>query len=135
MCHTIAVCQPLGQILRSQSCKVLRRSSESIGNSRDIHHNHVGKAARASWRGTHLWSQRRPVLLEHLLCAGHHFLSFFFFSFLFSFSNYKSMTVHLQETWKIQNKVTYSSTICCSLTQLYPTLCDCSSTIYYFLSR
>ena len=32
--------------------------------------------------------------------------SFFFFSFL----NYESMITHLQEMWKIQNKVTYSST-------------------------
>ena len=27
------------------------------------------------------------------------------------FLNYESMTTHLQEAWKIQNKVTYSSTI------------------------
>ena len=38
---------------------------------------------------------------------------------------------HLQETWKIQNKVTYSSTICCcSVTKSCLTLCklmDCST--------
>ena len=33
-----------------------------------------------------------------------------FFLFLFYFLNYESMITHLQETWKIQNKVTYSST-------------------------
>ena len=37
--------------------------------------------------------------------------------FLLSFLNYESMITQLQEIWKIQNKVTYSSTI------------------YYFLSR
>ena len=37
---------------------------------------------------------------------------FFFFSFFFL--NYESMITHLQETWKIQNKVTYSSTIHCN---------------------
>ena len=31
--------------------------------------------------------------------------------FLFLFFNYESMITHLQETWKIQNKVTYSYTI------------------------
>ena len=31
--------------------------------------------------------------------------------FLFSFLNYESMITHLQETWKIQNKVTQSSII------------------------
>ena len=35
-------------------------------------------------------------------------------SFLFNFLNYLSMITHLQETWKIQNKVTYSSTIYCN---------------------
>ena len=35
------------------------------------------------------------------------------FSFLFYFLNYDSMITHLQETWKIQNKITYigSSTV------------------------
>ena len=36
------------------------------------------------------------------------FLFFFFFVCLF---NYESMIKHLQETWKIQNKVTYSATV------------------------
>ena len=31
--------------------------------------------------------------------------------FFFSFLNYESMITHLQKTWKIQNKVAYSSTI------------------------
>ena len=35
----------------------------------------------------------------------------FFFFFLFYLLNYKSIITHLQETWKIQNKVTYSSTM------------------------
>ena len=34
-----------------------------------------------------------------------------FFCNCFLFSNYESMITHLQETWKIQFKVTYSSTI------------------------
>ena len=29
----------------------------------------------------------------------------------FYFLNYENMIIHLQETWKIQNKVTYSATI------------------------
>ena len=33
------------------------------------------------------------------------------FQYMFMFLNYESMMTHLQETWKIQNKVTYSSTI------------------------
>ena len=32
-------------------------------------------------------------------------------SFWFSFLNYECMITHLQETWRIQSKVTYSSTI------------------------
>jgi len=28
-----------------------------------------------------------------------------------NFLNYEKMITHLQETWKIQNKVTYSSTV------------------------
>ena len=35
----------------------------------------------------------------------------FFFSFFFSFLNYASMMTHSQQIWKIQNTVTYSSTI------------------------
>ena len=34
------------------------------------------------------------------------------FLFLFYLLNYKSIITHLQETWKIQSKVTYSSTMC-----------------------
>ena len=34
------------------------------------------------------------------------------FLFLFYFLNYESMITHFQETWKIRNKVTYSSTTC-----------------------
>ena len=36
----------------------------------------------------------------------------FFFFFLFYLLNYQSIITHLQETWKIQNKVTYSCTMC-----------------------
>ena len=32
-------------------------------------------------------------------------------SFVFNFLNYERMITDLQEAWKIQNKVTYSSTI------------------------
>ena len=39
--------------------------------------------------------------------------SIFLFS-LFHFLNYESMITHLQETWKVQNKVTYSPTIYCN---------------------
>ena len=35
--------------------------------------------------------------------------------YLFLIFNYESAITHLQETWKIQNKVTYSSTTCQSL--------------------
>ena len=34
-----------------------------------------------------------------------------FFLFPFHCSDYESMLTHLQETWEIQNKVTYSSTV------------------------
>ena len=34
-----------------------------------------------------------------------------FFLSLFYFLNYGSMTTHLQEIWKIQNRVIYSSTV------------------------
>ena len=34
-----------------------------------------------------------------------------FCRFLFCFLNYGNMKTHLQETWKIRSKVTYSSTI------------------------
>ena len=33
------------------------------------------------------------------------------FKYFFIFFNYESRITHLQDTWKIQNKVTYSSTI------------------------
>ena len=36
----------------------------------------------------------------------------FFFFFLFYLLNYQSIITHLQKTWKIQNKVTYSCTMC-----------------------
>jgi len=34
-----------------------------------------------------------------------------FFLSLFYFLNYESMTTHLQEIWKMQNRVIYSSTV------------------------
>ena len=37
-----------------------------------------------------------------------------FFSNVFNFLNYESMIIHLQETWKLQNKITYSSTVYCN---------------------
>ena len=40
-----------------------------------------------------------------------HTIQALFFFFLSYILNYENMTVQLQETWKIQNKVTYSSTI------------------------
>ena len=36
---------------------------------------------------------------------------YFLFLNILYFLNYESMITHLQETWKIHNKVTYSSTI------------------------
>ena len=38
-------------------------------------------------------------------------LGFYFLIFFLNFLNYESMVTHLQETWKIQNKITYSSPI------------------------
>ena len=35
----------------------------------------------------------------------------YFFLFLFQFLNYESMITYLQKTWKVENKVTYSSTM------------------------
>ena len=46
--------------------------------------------------------------------ATHSIFFFFFFKMaiiFFYFLNYESMITHLQETWKMQHKVTYSSTI------------------------
>ena len=56
----------------------------------------------------------QPVSLPHqaarvLALARLSFIPFFFFFLIFL--NYESMITHLQETWKIQNKVTYSSDI------------------------
>ena len=39
------------------------------------------------------------------------FIFYFIFAYFKFFLNYENMIIHLQETWKIQNKVTYSSTI------------------------
>ena len=36
-------------------------------------------------------------------------LTSFSFSFFFYFLNYESVITHMQETWEIQNEVTYSS--------------------------
>ena len=44
-------------------------------------------------------------------------------SFFYIFLSCESMITCLQETWKIQNKVTCSST-CCSVAQSCPPLCD-----------
>ena len=45
-----------------------------------------------------------------------------------NFLNYENMITHLQETWKIQNKITYSSTILKKVKVLVAqsclTLCD-----------
>ena len=55
----------------------------------------------------HLIHQGNPDVLLNILMSGKHFL----FKYMFCFLNYESMITHLQETWAIQNKVTYSSTI------------------------
>ena len=60
----------------------------------------------------HLIHQRSPnVILNNILMSGKHLL----FKYLFYFLSYESMitftSYHLQEIWKIQNKVTYSSII------------------------
>ena len=50
------------------------------------------------------------LLIYCSLCypLGNHKCVFFFFPlFLFLFFNYENMITHLQETWKIQNKVTF----------------------------
>ena len=39
------------------------------------------------------------------------YLVYLFILFYFYFLNYGSMITHLQKTWKIQNKVTYISTM------------------------
>ena len=61
--------------------------------------------------------------LSPLLCRAHRAIQIaklialsclndtFFLLFLFYFLNYESMTTYIQQTWKTQNKVTYSSTI------------------------
>ena len=46
-----------------------------------------------------------------ILCPISFLLFMYPFLFPFYFLNYKSTITHLQEPWKIQNKVTYSSTI------------------------
>ena len=55
----------------------------------------------------------RPLPVYSTLICSHFFtlLFSFFFFLLFYFLNYESMITHLQETGKILNKVTYSSTI------------------------
>ena len=60
----------------------------------------------------HLIHQGSPnVILNTILMSGKHI----FLKYLFYFLSYESMitftSYHLQETWKIQNKVTYSSII------------------------
>ena len=50
-----------------------------------------------------VWGSRSSVYQEALEAN--------LFKCMFIFLNYESMMTHLQETWKIQNKVTYSSTI------------------------
>ena len=49
-----------------------------------------------------------------------------FFLFLFYFLHYESITIHLRETWKIQNQVTYSFTVKVKVkvAQSCPTLWD-----------
>ena len=48
----------------------------------------------------------------HMWCYNWCHFSLTYFSLIFL--NYESMITHLEETWKIQNKVTYSSIIYCN---------------------
>lgn len=48
--------------------------------------------------------------LSNVFLMGYSRVIVFFFPFL----NYEGMITYLQETWKIQNKIMYSSTICCN---------------------
>ena len=68
----------------------------------------------------HIFLEMFPVHETFIICLYHYIhsvvillspkdtLSFFL---IFYFLKYGSMTTRLQESWKIQNKVTYSSTI------------------------
>ena len=68
-----------------------------------------GLPSMGSHRVGHDWSD-----LAAAAAARNHNDSGKFFFLLFLFKNIWIMKVwpHLQETWKIQNKITYSSTIC-----------------------
>ena len=64
-----------------------------LAQGRGVSDHHVG------W----VWGSRSAIYKEALEAN--------LFKYMFIFFNYESMMTHLQETWKIQNKVTYSSTI------------------------
>ena len=64
-----------------------------LAQGRGVSDHHVG------W----VWGSRSTIYKEALEAN--------LFKYMFIFFNYESMMTHLQETWKIQNKVTYSSTI------------------------
>ena len=76
------------------------------------------------WMRTTAWELAFQIALKttqrgrgegQCICAfvkgGLNVVKHIFCRFLFCFLNYENMITHLQETWKIQSKVTYSSTI------------------------
>ena len=70
-------------------------------------------------RQTFVLSEDERILYIFLLLRKHGIISrenakkiyYFVFFLSFYFLNYENMVTHLQETWKTQSKVTYSSTI------------------------